>query len=337
LFTPVTGKKLLSERKDIYIIEMTQEVKVFKGLKIRFEPISDIKEIWDNLFKKTEKSSPFLTYGWFFALSKYLLKKDMEVMVFSKKDEVVGIIPAWIKNNKLMLIGDKRVTDCSGIISNPNYTKKVIESLTSFIVEENLSFELYPIAKDNEILQFPLEALKEKTMERIEPLAVLKLYSSWEQYLRGLSSKNRHEVKRKLNKVKGIEVKDLKATEIDRLFELMEYSKSKKEFLTDEMKNFFKALASYLEGIGALRLRATYFKKDIFGVIFAFEMADTVYAFNTGYNAKFYKLSPGFVSFAVDIKLAIAEGFSYYNFLRGEERFKFDLGAKRTYIWKIRG
>ena len=73
------------------------------------------------------------------------------------------------------------------------------------------------------------------------------------------------------------------------------------------------------------------------GILFCFQMRNTVYAFNTGYNPDFFKLSPGVISFAFDIQSAIDVGFAYYNFLRGEERYKFDLGAERVYTWRIKG
>jgi CelD/BcsL family acetyltransferase involved in cellulose biosynthesis len=325
------------ERRELYISEIMQEVKIFTRLEIKFESLWVMKEKWENLFKITEYPSPFLSYGWFFALSKHLLKREVEVMVFYDEDKTVGIVPAEIKDHKLSLIGDERVTDLNGFVSNPDYSGRIIESLISFIIEEKLNFEFYPVNEESEIVRLLPGMLKEKTVEKIEPFPVVSLPSSWEDYLAGLSAKKRHELRRKLNRVKGAEIKDLKAAEIEILFELMEYSENKKEFLTGEMKDFFRALALYLEGIDALRLRGIYFNGKILGVIFAFQMGNMVYAFNTGYDPNFYKLSPGFVSFAMDIESAIAEGFIYYNFLRGEERFKFDLGSKRVYTWKVKG
>lgn len=258
-------------------------------------------------------------------------------MVFYKNTEAVGIFPAEIKNHNLSFIGDERVTDINGGILNPIYSKKIIEVLADFIIAEDLKVELYPLDKENELVRFLPDMLKGEKVEKAEPFSVLKLPSSWDEYLNFLSSKNRHELRRKLAKAKDATIKKLKAEEIKKLFELMESSSvEKKNFLSKEMKDFFIMFALYLEKIGSLRLNGSFYKDEIVGILFCFQMGNTVYAFNTGYNPDFSKLSPGFISFALDIKSAISEGLSYYNFLRGEERFKFDLGAKRIYTWKIK-
>jgi hypothetical protein len=313
-----------------------QGVKILKDLEIRFKKVSELKEIWEEIFKVTKNPSPFVSYGWFLALGKFLLREDVDIMVFYDEEKAVGIVPANIKNGSLCLINDDRVTDFSGEILVPDYSKRIMERLANFIIKEDLNIDLYPLIEESEMVRFLPDMLKVKTLEKIEPFPVLRLPSSWSEYLAGLSAKKRHELRRKLNKIGGADIKELKASKIEKLFELMEYSKSKKEFLNGDIKDFFKALASYLEGIGALRLKGVYLKEKILGVIFAFQKDNMIYAFNTGYNPKFYKLSPGFVSFAMDIRSAIDEGFTYYNFLRGEERFKFDLGSEKVYTWKIK-
>ncbi len=330
-------KRRLSEKKDLCIYKGMQGVKILKELEIKFEQFSELKEVWERIFEVTENPAPFVSYGWFFALNKYLLKREVEVMVFYEEGEAVGIIPAELKNHNLSLIGDQRVTDFNGVILDPDYSKKIIGALADFIINENLNIELSPLTEESELIKFLPDMLKIKMVERAETFPVLKLPSSWEKYLTSLSSKNRHELRRKLGKAEGAGIKKLGACDIDKLFELMEYSSGeKKNFLDKEMKDFFKALALYLEGIGALRLSGVFYKEAIIGALFCFQMGNMVYAFNTGYDPDFYKLSPGFISFAMDIKSAIDDGFTYYNFLRGEERFKFDLGAKRFYTWKIK-
>ena len=299
--------------------------------------MSDLEEIWGRVFEIAEHASPFVSYGWFLFLGKYLLKKDIEVMVFYDKEKAVGIFPAEIKNHNVSLIGDERVTDLNGIILNPHYSEKIIGFLADYIIKEDLSIDLYPLTEESVLVRLLPGIINEKEAEKTEPFPVLKLPSSWDRYLGSLSSKKRHELRRKLAKVEGATIKKIKASDIDKLFELMEYSsREKKDFLIEEMKEFFRAFAVYLEGIGALRLRAAFYKREIIGILFCFQMIDTVYVFNTGYSPDFSKLSPGFISFALDIRSAISEGLSYYNFLRGEERFKFDLGAERIYTWRIK-
>jgi hypothetical protein len=286
-------------------------VNILKNLEIKFVRISDLKDIWERIFNLAGCPSPFVSYGWFYTLGKCLLEKDIEVMVFYDDKEAVGILPAEIKNYNLSLIGDERVTDINGGIFNPVYSKKIFEVLSG--------------------------NLKRRRVEKAEPFSVLTLPSLWDDYISSLSSKKRHELRRKLAKSEGAEIKRLKSNDIGNLFELMESSSAEKKiFLSEEMKYFFSTLAEHFERMGALRLKGCFYKNEILAILFCFQLKDTVYAFNTGYNPDFYKLSPGVVSFALDIEEAIGEGFTCYNFLRGEERFKSDLGARRAYTWKIK-
>jgi hypothetical protein len=312
-------------------------VSILNNLDVKFVEISNLKGVWEGLLELTKNPLPFISYGWFFTLGKCLLKKDVKSMVFYKNGEPVGILPAEIKDKTLFLIGDERVTDLNGIILNYRYSKEIIEFIADFIMEKDLRVELYPLNSEGELMEFLPGILKVKKPEKAESFSVLELPSSREEYLGSLSSKKRHEIRRKLKKAKSSTIKKLEAGEINLLFKLMESSSTEKEsFLSKEMKDFFYEIALYLEEIGALRLKACFYKGEILAVLFCFQMKDTVYAFNTGYNPDFYKLSPGVVSFALDIEEAINEGFTRYNFLRGEERFKSDLGARRAHTWKIK-
>ncbi len=312
-------------------------VKILEDLEIKFEKVSKLSGIWEEIFKVAKNPSPFVSYGWFSALSRFLLKEDFDVMVFYKEKKAVGIIPANIKNGSLCLINDGRVTDFSGVVLVPDYSERIMKRLANFIIAEHLNIDLYPLLEGDELISILTVILNVKELEKAEVFPVLTLPSSWGDYIASLSSKNRHELRRKLNKAKGLEIKNLKAKDIDKLFKLMEYSsREKKEFLNKEMKDFFKELALYLEKSNMLRLKSSFYKDEIVGINFCFQMGDSVYAFNTGYNPDLYKLSPGLISFALDIRVAIDEKLLYYNFLRGEERFKFDLGAKRKYTWKIK-
>ena len=306
-------------------------------LKIRFEKLYSLGQKWEKIFEITEIPLPFISYGWFFCLGKYLLKREIEVMVFYKGEEVVGILPAELKSDNLYLIGDERVTDLNGLLSKPDYTEEIIDTLANFIIDQDLNIELSPLTKESKVLQFLPDKLDSKRLDKLETMPVLNMLSSWSKYLSSLSSKKRHELRRKIKKAEGAELRELRAKDIFKLFELMESSSSDKRiFLEEEMKNFFSSLALYFEKIGALRLKGAFYNNEIMGILFCFQMNDSVYAFNTGYNPDFGELSPGVVSFALDIKAGIDEGFTYYNFLRGEERFKFDLGARRFYTWKIK-
>ncbi len=116
---------------------------------------------------------------------------------------------------------------------------------------------------------------------------------------------------------------------MDDFFPLMRASShDKDDFLTPEREDFFKKLALELAPRGQFKL---YFL-EVDGVRVAscicFDYAGTYLLYNSGYDPEFSTLSVGLLNKALCLKEAIEEGRECFDFLRGNERYKYDLGGK---------
>jgi CelD/BcsL family acetyltransferase involved in cellulose biosynthesis len=141
-----------------------------------------------------------------------------------------------------------------------------------------------------------------------------------------------------MKKVNGAVIEDVKPTEVEKFLECMVASHGKKEvFLTTEMKRFFKELIRSFHNRGWLRMRAAVLKGQTIGMLLGFGFRQRVYLYNMGFNPVFRSMSPGIVTIALDINSAIDDGFRYYDFLRGDEDYKYRLGAKRCFTMRITG
>jgi CelD/BcsL family acetyltransferase involved in cellulose biosynthesis/ribosomal protein S18 acetylase RimI-like enzyme len=58
--------------------------------------------------------------------------------------------------------------------------------------------------------------------------------------------------------------------------------------------------------------------------------------YQSGFNADYSRLSPGRVIVAFSIRAAIERGFRIFDFLRGSEQYKYDLGAKDHFLSHVR-
>ena len=67
-----------------------------------------------------------------------------------------------------------------------------------------------------------------------------------------------------------------------------------------------------------------------------FDYGDSYLLYNSGYDPAYSQLSVGFVNKAWSIKDAIESGKRTFDFLRGTERYKYDLGAEDRSIYTIR-
>ena len=59
--------------------------------------------------------------------------------------------------------------------------------------------------------------------------------------------------------------------------------------------------------------------------------------YNSGHaHHDFGDLSPGIVLLAYNIRHAIEQGYAYYDFLRGDEPYKYRMGGRDTAVMNIR-
>jgi len=69
--------------------------------------------------------------------------------------------------------------------------------------------------------------------------------------------------------------------------------------------------------------------------VLCFESEQELLLYNSGYDPAFAPLSVGFVSKALTLKRAIEEGKQRFDFLRGAEPYKYDLGAQDLKVYRL--
>ncbi|MFQ5814423.1 MAG: GNAT family N-acetyltransferase, partial [Anaerolineae bacterium] len=67
-----------------------------------------------------------------------------------------------------------------------------------------------------------------------------------------------------------------------------------------------------------------------------FDYRDSILVYNSGYNPRKYaRLSPGIVLLSYCIQWAIESGRAKFDFLRGDEEYKYRFGAQPTEIYRL--
>lgn len=170
----------------------------------------------------------------------------------------------------------------------------------------------------------------------------IELPSNWEEYFSSLKRVKRKELKRKIRRLETIEnifwhsnkeIREIDFEEFVRLHRLSDTNKEK--FMSKKMKKFFWDLI--LRQNNNWQTNLCFLKIDNQNVssLLTFENKNQVLAYNSGYNPKFGYYSVGLLLHAFKIKQVIETGKKIYDFLRGDERYKYDLGAKEIKLYRI--
>lgn len=169
----------------------------------------------------------------------------------------------------------------------------------------------------------------------------LDLPANWEEYLQSLERKHRKELNRKLNRLEETESfyqcspETVKA-DFDKFVHLHRLSDPhKNQFMSEPMKAFFwDVVTAQIPGWETNLCFLQINHEPVAGAV-TFISETEVWLYNSGYNPdqKFY--SVGLLLKAHLIKKAIETGKAKFDFLRGSERYKYELGAKDLALYRI--
>jgi CelD/BcsL family acetyltransferase involved in cellulose biosynthesis len=108
----------------------------------------------------------------------------------------------------------------------------------------------------------------------------------------------------------------------------------KAEFMDDRMEGFFREMAEGFLSAGLLRL--VFLSRKGVDIASALQIAwdGVLLLYNSGFDPNYREASPGLVLLARSIEDAIRNGFREYDFLRGGERYKYDLGGRDRIVYR---
>ena len=183
------------------------------------------------------------------------------------------------------------------------------------------------------------------SVEEIDRAPFVSLPGSFEEYLERLPKKERHELRRKMRRA-GELLPDLAyrvtrtpgelSNDLPSFVELHRKSHPAKEAFMDEaMAVFFREVAEGFLASGRLRLAFLSTRGMDVASLFQFRTDGALLLYNSGYDPGHRAANPGLVLIARSIGQAIDEGCAEYDFLRGTERYKYDLGGVDRAVYRL--
>ena len=319
----------------------------------------ELKPVWNDLLGRAPLNRVFFTWEWQKTWWDAYKPGELWILACYEAGAVKGIAPLFIsesaRGRSVQIIGCVDVTDYLDFIVDQACLEAVYAAFADYLAAHRGDFDMLDFC--NIPFESPTkrrlpELLRargfETAVEQQEVCPVIALPEDWGGYLRLLDKKQRHEVRRKMRRIQGSEEaidwyivngqRDMNE-EVTQFVRLMaESDPEKRLFLQDEGNlRFFHSIVPLLQERGWLQLNFLTIGEERAAAYINFIYGDRVMVYNSGLaHAGFGDWSPGIVLLAYNIRHAIEQGFAYYDFLRGDEPYKYRMGGRDTAVMNIR-
>jgi CelD/BcsL family acetyltransferase involved in cellulose biosynthesis len=310
---------------------------------------------WNALLHASAADTPFLTLEWQMAYWRTLGEGTLQVVEAREENgTLAGVAPLYLAtvNGKrsLRFIGGVDPSDYLDLILAPGREAaigaQVFELLAANGGWDRIDF--YNVPETSPTRMWLPQAAAAHSWTLVDEQQVvsprLPLPDSFDAYIEGLDKRERHEMRRKLRRAEAVEglrwylvdsefASELEP-EVDAFLDLMIRSRAdKSEFMTPNMRRFFYEGVRAAHRGGWLQLAFLEIEGRKAATYLSFDYGDRLMIYNSGYEPDaFLTLSPGIVLIARLIEQAIQQGRRLVDFMRGDEEYKYRLGAKNTWI-----
>jgi len=295
--------------------------------------------IWDCIFTLP----PWLEVWW----HEFGSKAELYLCAVRQGGTITGIAPLLLRGTEAFFIGSADVCDYLDFVVVPGREVDFFNILLDDLRRRGITrLDLRPLRPNSTVLAYLIDIAREHKYEvswKVEDVSLeLNLPSSWHEYLRTLTQKQRHEVRRKLRRLweagdvnyHMIEDSESASEHIAIFLRLFRESRQDKEtFLTTRMESFFTSLSKTMAQAGLLRLGILELNAFPVAAVMCFDYNNTVFLYNNGYDPQYSILSVGVISKVLCIKDSVERGKGRFDFLKGAEEYKHRLGGKEINLY----
>lgn len=258
----------------------------------------------------------------------------------------IGIAPLMLKEDSAFLIGSEDVCDFLDFIICPGYEEIFFKKLINHLIENGISrLDMFPVKQDSSVMTSLLSLCQQTglsiSVNKTDVSPHLLLPKTWETYLQMLSPKQRHELKRKIRRLQETgEIKfhtllNSDKKNIDIFFNLFRNSREDKaKFLSASIETFFREIFPIIAELNYFRLNILEINNVPIAETICFDYKNERLLYNSGYDKNYSWLSAGLISKALCIQESIQQGMTKFDFLRGNEDYKYQLGAIEAPIYR---
>ena len=314
------------------------------------------KSEWNAFVTSGISHVPFLRYeylkNWWRTRGGGEWGPDAQLLILSasENDRLIGIAPCFIAEHEgkkeLLFLGSIEVSDYLDFLVRPQHLARFTEGLLAYAKSTLAAqFEIQAVDLYNLVDQSPtVRALQNASITTglscnivsLQQSPYIPLSGDWEGYLNSLDKKQRHELRRKMRRMLELQppadwyIASDPATidaEIQNFLRLMAFDTQKEAFLTPAMRDQMASTMREAFDSGSLQLAFLTIGGEKAAAYLNFDFLNRIWVYNSGLDPRFSEHSPGWVLLGHLLKWANENNRFEFDFMRGNEDYKYRFGA----------
>ncbi|HLF04045.1 MAG TPA: GNAT family N-acetyltransferase [Dehalococcoidia bacterium] len=315
-----------------------------------FQALRDLREEWAGLLAVSSANTLFLTPQWQEVWwDSFGDGKKVAGFCLRGPEGLVALASLAQQDGALSFLGNSDTFDYNDFMVRPGHEAAFYDALLGHLEQtETGTLTLASLRDGSPTLTLLPDLARQRgyrveiTQEDVAPGVVLP--ATWDDYVNGLSKKDRHELRRKLRRLeteanwrwyslRGVEEV---TSRLDDFFALMRLSRvDKAEYLTPQREEFFRRMARRTAELDLLRLSFMEMDGKPVAASICFDYGASRLLYNSGNNPEYGYYSVGLLLHALCLREAIEKGMAYFDFLRGAEPYKYHLGGQDRILYQM--
>jgi len=319
----------------------------------------ELKIPWNNLLARVKNATPFQTHDWLISWWKHFgLHKDLFIILVIDGDDIKAIAPFMIikkMNVKIMkFIGSGRSDYLNFLMIDAAPVELLLKSIFNCLKTNATNWDLIEfrdiiLSNDFEfLLSSEINRQNYKFVRKEDTICpFLSIDGSWEDYMSSKTSQQRYKIKRverDISKQAGVRVfTNYDFLNLNEMLQLIKNVESKSwkvkkgnpRFSGAVPMQFFEEIFERFRANNWIDVRILSLNKQAIAYNINFLFNNKYYNYNLAFDKDYGNIRPGMYLTNLTLKGAFEQKVTEYDFLRGEEKYKFFWASNYRQLYQI--
>jgi len=333
--------KILSSSQTIYLEEITSDW-----------ALESIQPQWHKLWQRCQRTGPFQTPAWLWNWWKHFAPGNILTLAIHHDSRLVGLAPFYVENEggtKVVKFIGTGITDYNDILAEDEFEEDVVEIIYEYLITHQRLWEKCDLSdiSPRSVLVESLSDYVEIDMGKLHVCPFIDLSLGRQSVLGYMEAVHRRKLFKSVRMLESLGKIEFEKADLGDVDEWME------EFFL--LHNASRAMRNLAGGMECEKLRAFHLcaarelaEQELLGlfrltvggrtaaIIYGFIVKGVFYSYMGGFEPDFAKFSPGNVALLYVLEHCMKSGIRTFDFLRGDEKYKFLWGSQKGHNYKLR-